>query len=72
MLTEIELAERSAPDLLPKLKLPSEHVLHSRNPAKNRPVHRRPPMENAYIASPQKIRAGTTRNEGFPGSVNTR
>lgn len=41
--TEVELPERSAPNLLPQLKLPSDHVLHPRrgprNPAAARFTH---------------------------------
>jgi hypothetical protein len=76
-LTEIELPERSAPDLLPKLKLPSDHVLHSRNPAPHDSPGQQPPRrsslsdgERSHCPSAARFEPGAPGNKGFPGSPN--
>lgn len=73
--TEIELPERSAPDLLPKLKLASEHVLHSGNHRAARfarprtaPRSSRSDGERSHCPPAARFEPRNAREQGFPGS----
>ena len=67
--TEVELPERSAPNLLPQLELPSDHVLHPRGPrdSPHEPRRRSCPLRRSPLTLPARRRIRAPERPGWKG-----